>query len=53
MDMSENKKDEMMIKLRDELLAVEQDRLSGVKDYSVDEIEIYLSEIIDNPNKQF
>lgn len=39
-------KDEAMLKLRDELLAVEQDRANGVEGYTIDEVEKFLDEII-------
>lgn len=40
-------KDEAMLKLRDELLAVEQDRANGVEGYTIDEVEKFLDEIIE------
>ncbi len=39
-------KDEAMLKLRDELLAVEEDRANGVEGYTIDEVEKFLDEII-------
>lgn len=39
-------KDEVMLKLRDELLAVEEDRANGVEGYTIDEVEKFLDEII-------
>lgn len=39
-------KDEAMLKLRDELLAVEQDRANGIEGYTIDEVEKFLDEII-------
>ena len=41
-------KDEAMLKLRDELLAVEQDRANGIEGYTIDEVEEYLDKIIEN-----
>lgn len=40
-------KDEAMLKLRDELLAVEQDRANGIECYTIDEVEKFLDEIIE------
>lgn len=37
MDIESFTRREKMLKLREELLAVEQDRINGVKDYSLDE----------------
>ena len=37
---------EKMLKLREELLAVEEDRLSGRPGYTLDELDAYLDEII-------
>lgn len=39
-------KDEAMLKLRDELLAVEEDRANGVEGYTIDEVEKFPDEII-------
>ena len=39
---------EAMLKLRDELLAVEQDRANGIEGYTIDEVEEYLDKIIEN-----
>lgn len=41
-------KDEAMLILRDELLAVEQDRANGIEGYTIDEVEEYLDKIIEN-----
>jgi len=38
---------EKLLKLREELLAVEETRMSGQKGYSVDELDEYLTGIID------
>lgn len=38
---------EQMLKLREELLAVEEDRASGINGCSVDELEAYLDKIIE------
>lgn len=39
-----------MLKLREELLAVEEDRLAGVKGYTLDEIDTFLDEVIAGAN---
>ena len=46
MDIETYNKREKMLKLREELLAVEEDRLAGRKGCSVDELDSYLDEII-------
>lgn len=46
MDIDTYNKREQMLKLREELLAVEEDRLSGIPGCTVDELEEYLNNII-------
>ena len=36
-----------MLKLREELIAIEQNRLNGTKEYSIQEVDEYLNNIID------
>lgn len=38
---------EKMMKLREELLSVEESRMSGTTGYSLDELDSYLNNIID------
>lgn len=38
---------EKMMKLREELLSVEEGRISGKTEYSLDELDSYLNNIID------
>ena len=47
LDMKEYEKLHAELKLISELLAVERDRESGVKDYSLDEVEVSLNNIIE------
>lgn len=37
---------EKMLKLREELLAVEEDRMAGRKGYTLDELDSYLDDVI-------
>jgi len=48
MDIDNNMRREKMIKLRDELLAVEEDRLAGHAGVTPDELETYLDGILDD-----
>ena len=50
LDMKEYEKLHAELKLISELLAVERDRESGVKDYSLDEVEVSLNNIIEGTN---
>lgn len=47
MDIETYNRREKMLKLREELLAVEEERAAGVKDCTVDELEAYLDKIIE------
>lgn len=46
MDINSFTKREKMLKLREELLAVEEDRLHGAPDYSVDEVVSMMDQAI-------
>lgn len=46
MDINSFTKREKMLKLREELLAVEEDRLHGAPDYSVDEVAFMMDQAI-------
>ena len=46
MDMKTFNKREKMLKLREELLAIEEDRLHGTADYSVDEVASMMEQAI-------
>ena len=46
MDINSFTKREKMLKLREELLAVEEDRLHGAPDYSVDEVTSMMDQAI-------
>lgn len=46
MDIETYNRREKMLKLREELLAVEEDRANGVKDYTLEELSAYLDEVI-------
>ena len=46
MDIETYNQREKMLKLREELLSVEEDRLAGRKGYSIDELDAYLENII-------
>lgn len=37
---------EKMLKLREELLAVDEDRMAGRKGYMLDELDVYLDNVI-------
>lgn len=43
---------EEMLKLREELLLVEEERKAGKKVYTIDELDIILNEVIDNAKKK-
>lgn len=47
MDIAAFTRREKMLKLREELLAVEEDRLTGQPGFSLDEVDSYLTGIID------
>lgn len=47
MDIETYNRREKMLKLREELLAVEEDRAHGVRDYTLDELDEYLKKVID------
>lgn len=46
MDIETFNRREMMIKLREELLAVEEDRLAGRNGCTIDELDSYLDDVI-------
>ena len=46
MDIEPNDRREKMLKLRDELLAVEKDRLQGRNGCTLDELDSYLNSVI-------
>lgn len=46
MDIEAFERREKMLKLREELLQVEADRLAGVKDYTLNELSAYLDDVI-------
>lgn len=52
MVISKHKKTELLINLRDELLAVEKDRLSGVTDCTLNELDKYLDNVIAETEKE-
>ena len=41
---------EKMLKLREELLAVEEDKLAGRKGCTIDELDVYLDDVIADKN---
>lgn len=43
---------EEMLKLREELLLVEEERKADKKIYTIDELDIILNEVIDNAKKK-
>lgn len=43
---------EEMLKLREELLLVEEERKAGKKVYTIDELDEILNEVIDNAKKK-
>ena len=47
MDIETYNRREKMLKLREELLSVEEDRISGIADCTLDELDKYLDDIID------
>ncbi len=46
MDIESFTRREKMLQLREELLAVEEDRVMGRKDYSIDELDSFLDDIL-------
>ena len=46
MDIESFERREKMLKLREELMAVEADRIAGISDVTLDELSDYLDEII-------
>ena len=46
MDIETYNRREKMLKLREELLSVEEDRLAGRTGYTLDELDAYLDEVI-------
>ena len=48
MDIESFSRREKMLKLREELITVEEDRLRGAKYYSVDELDEFLDSIIED-----
>lgn len=46
MDIEAFTRREKMLKLREELLQVEADRMAGIKDITLDELSCYLDEVI-------
>lgn len=48
MDIESFSRREKMLKLREELLAVEEERLRGAKYYSVDELDEFLDSVIED-----
>lgn len=48
MDIESFTRREKMLKLREELLAVEEERLRGAKYYSVDELDEFLDSVIED-----
>lgn len=48
MDIESFSRREKMLKLREELLAVEEERLRGAKYYSVDELDEFLGAVIED-----
>lgn len=50
MDIEPNDSREKMLKLRDELLAVEKDRLQGRNGCTLDELDSYLNSVIAETN---
>lgn len=47
MDIETYNRREKMLKLREELLAVEEDRLAGISGCSLDELDAYLDDVIE------
>ena len=50
MDIEPNDRCEKMLKLRDELLAVEKDRLQGRNGCTLDELDSYINSVISEAN---
>ena len=48
MDIESFSRREKMLKLREELLAVEEERIRGTKYYSIDEIDEFLNAVIED-----
>lgn len=46
MDIETYNKREKMLKLREELLAIEEDKIVGRNDYTLDDLDLYVDEII-------
>ena len=53
MDIEASDHREKMLKLRDELLAVEEDRLQGRNGCTLDELDSYLNSVIAEAKKMF
>lgn len=53
MDIEASDRREKMLKLRDELLAVEEDRLQGRNGCTLDELDAYLNSVIAEAKKMF
>ena len=47
MDIVSFSRREKMLKLREELIAVEEERLSGIEEFSIEEVEESLNDILD------
>ena len=47
MDIGSFRRREKMLKLREELLAIEEERICGAKYYSIDEIDEFLDNVIE------
>ena len=47
MDIASFSRREKMLKLREELIAVEEERLSGIEEFSIEEVEESLNDILD------
>jgi cell division septum initiation protein DivIVA len=48
MDIESFSRREKMLKLREELLAIEEERMRGAKYYSIDEIDEFLDNVIED-----
>lgn len=53
MDIEASDRREKMLKLRDELIAVENDRLQGRNGCTLDELDSYLNSVIAGSKKMF
>ena len=53
MDIEASDRREKMLKLRDELIAVENDRLQGRNGCALDELDSYLNSVIAEAKKMF